>query len=154
ILLIDDDADWSRLLQLALEERGHVVRCLEGAERGLDVLRDDPRDVILLDNWMPGVSGLGFLQALQDHDLRIPVIFMTGDASSEPTIQAMTLGAFDYVVKPLDVDDLVREIEPLIAEALRSARSGPEAARGAAEADDQAAPVMRGTSKAMREVYK
>src|SRR5262249_44164276 len=99
ILLIDDDADVSRYLQLALEERGHLVEYHERAEHGPDTLAGGDFDLVLLDNKMPGMSGIDFLAALQQRGIRVPVILMTGHTTTDTTIQAMNLGAFDYVIK-------------------------------------------------------
>src|SRR5262249_23092229 len=113
ILLIDDDADLGRFLQLALEERGHFVEWLERADGTAQVL-GRKFDVVLLDNKMPGMSGMDLLARLQEHGLHLPVILMTGHSTTDTAIQAMNLGAFDYVVKPLDYDALLRELEALI----------------------------------------
>src|SRR5947209_462839 len=154
ILLIDDDADLTRFLQINLEQSGHRVTCLERAESGPDTLSGGDFDLVLLDNKMPGMSGIDFLAALQQRGLGIPVILMTGHATTNTAIQAMNLGAFDYIIKPLELADLVGELEPLIDKALELGR--PELVR----LPDQAAPgepanaVLLGNSKPMQEVYK
>src|SRR3989442_243129 len=134
ILLIDDDADLGRFLQLPLGQRGHQVECLERAESGPQVLSQGSFDVVLLDNKMPGMSGIEFLETLKQRGLGTPVILMTGHATTNTAIQAMNLGAFDYVIKPLELADLVGELEPLIDKALELGR--PELVR----LPDQAAP--------------
>ena len=78
ILLIDDDADLRSFLQGELEGQGHAVQCLERAEQGPGVLGGAPFDLVLLDNKMPGMSGIEFLEALQERALDVPVILMTG----------------------------------------------------------------------------
>jgi DNA-binding NtrC family response regulator len=155
ILLIDDDADLSHLLQAGLEERGHLVEWLERAEGGPAALAGGRFDVVLLDNRMPGLSGLDFLAALQQQGLRVPVILMTGHATTDTAIRAMNLGAFDYVVKPLDAGALLGELELLVGEALRLTRPAPPVqVRGDADAGDLAAPALLGTCRPMLEVYK
>jgi DNA-binding NtrC family response regulator len=156
ILLIDDDADFNRFLQLQLEQQGHRLKSLERAERGPEVLEREQFDLVLLDNKMPGMSGIEFLQALQRRELGIPVILMTGHATTNTAIQAMNLGAFDYVIKPVELDQLVEELEPLIAKALDIARPLKDAVRlpGAADDADSPASVLLGNSKPMQEVYK
>src|SRR5438105_4099599 len=106
ILLIDDDADLSHFLRCALEEHGHQVECLERAEHGPEVLARAPFDLVLLDNKMPGMSGIGFLEALQERGIDVPVILMTGYSTYDTAIRAMNLGAFDYVIKPDDLQSL------------------------------------------------
>jgi DNA-binding NtrC family response regulator len=155
ILLIDDDADLSRYLQLALEERGHLVEYQERAEHGPDILAGGEFDLVLLDNKMPGMSGIDFLATLQRRGIRVPVILMTGHTTTDTTIQAMNLGAFDYLIKPLDYDELFSELARLIGPALRMSRPGPDVqVQGDMEADDPSVPVLLGTSKPMLEVYK
>src|SRR5437899_1117487 len=156
ILLIDDDSDLSRFLQLDLKQRGHHVQCLERAERGPEILGQEEFDLVLLDNKMPGMSGIEFLAALQQRGLVVPVILMTGHATTNTAIQAMNLGAFDYVVKPLELGQLVDELEPLIAKALEIARPLKERVRlpGETAPGDTSAAVLLGNSKPMQEVYK
>ncbi len=124
ILLIDDDADLSRFLLLSLEQQGHRVACLERAERGPEILGQQAFDLVLLDNKMPGMSGIEFLAALQRRGLGVPVILMTGHATTDTAIQAMNLGAFDYVIKPLELDQLVDELGPLPAFGRRKEEGG------------------------------
>src|SRR5438128_6962270 len=155
ILLIDDDPDCVRYLQLDLEEHGHGVKCLERAEQGPAVLENGDFDLVLLDNKMPGMSGIDFLAALQRRGLGIPVILMTGHATTNTAIQAMNLGAFDYVIKPLELDQLVAELEPLVAKALELARPLKEAVRLPGEAaGDAGGSLLVGNCKPMQEVYK
>jgi DNA-binding NtrC family response regulator len=156
ILLIDDDTDFNRFLQLHLEQQGHQVKCLERAQQGPDVLGREDFDLVLLDNKMPGMSGIEFLAALHQRDLGVPVILMTGHATTNTAIKAMNLGAFDYVIKPLNLDQLVDELEPLIANALEMARPLKDAVRlpGEADAAEASASFLLGNSKPMQEVYK
>src|SRR5262245_54842841 len=118
ILVIDDDADLSRSLQDQLEAHGHQVECLERAEQAPELLVTTDFDLVLLDNMMPGMSGLEFLQALQERRLRIPVILMTGHTTTDTAIQAINLGAFDYVIKPANYDLLFHDLRGPIEEAL------------------------------------
>jgi DNA-binding NtrC family response regulator len=156
ILLIDDDADLTSYLHMELQQQGHQVQCLDCAERGPEILAKGHFEVVLLDNKMPGMSGIDFLAALQQHGLGIPVILMTGHGTTDTVIQAMNLGAFDYVVKPLEFDKLIEELEPLIDKAVEITRSAKESVRlpGEETADSGAGAVLLGKSKPMQEVYK
>jgi len=117
ILLIDDNSDLSDFLRDSLERNGYQVDCLETAQGALEPLSRSDYAVVLLDNRLPGMSGIEFLAALEQREISVPVILMTGDPTSDTAIAAMNLGAFDYVVKPLEYEDLVRELEPLVAKA-------------------------------------
>src|SRR5438132_11442575 len=150
ILLIDDDADLTRFLQINLEQSGHRVTCLERAESGPDTLAGGDFDLVLLDNKMPGMSGIDFLAALQQRGLGIPVILMTGHATTNTAIQAMNLGAFDYVVKPLELDQLVAELEPLLAKALEMSAPLHECVRLPDESSPGMLPHLRSWATASR----
>src|SRR5262245_18910651 len=106
ILLIDDDSALSGFLRTSLEADGHEVEYLESAAGGLPVVAEADYDVVLLENRMPGLSGIELLAGLHERWISVPVILMTGDPTSDTAIAAMNLGAFDYVVKPLELDDL------------------------------------------------
>jgi two-component system NtrC family response regulator/two-component system nitrogen regulation response regulator GlnG len=152
ILLIDDDTDLADLLRESLEAAGHCVTYLEGAERGLDLLTEQLFGVVLLDNRMPGMSGIEFLAAMRDRDIRVPVILMTGWADSDTAIQAVKLGAFDYIEKPRDRGKLFAELVPLIDKALQIALPPPRVVTpGEAGADEAPRPLMLGNSRAWKE---
>jgi DNA-binding NtrC family response regulator len=152
ILLIDDDADLGHFLRGELEEHGHQVEWLERAEHGPEVLARTASDLVLLDNKMPGMTGIEFLEALQQRGLGVPVILMTGYATADTAIQAMNLGAFNYVIKPADFQALVGELRPLIAEALELARPVEEVRLPVEALPD--GPLLVGKSRPMVEVYK
>ena len=110
ILIIDDDVEFSSFLRASLEKDGAGVDCLDAASGAPELLSQADYDVVLLDNRMPGLSGIEFLAALKQRDLSVPVILMTGDPTSETAIQAMNLGAFDYVVKPLNTQLMAKAL--------------------------------------------
>jgi len=155
ILLIDDDADLCHFLREELESRGHHVECLDRGESGPKLLAEGEFDLVLLDNKMPGLSGIDFLAAMQERGIHVPVILMTGFATTDTAIQAMNLGAFDYVIKPMEFGALFRELEPLILEALEIARPVKEVRLPAEVSHDGAmGPMLVGKSRVMVEVYK
>jgi two-component system response regulator AtoC len=151
ILLIDDDADLGHFLQQELQRQGYQVKCLERAEQGPKVLAGEPFDLVLLDNKMPGMSGIDFLGALQQGRLEVPVILMTGHATTDTAMEAMNLGAFDYVIKPMDFQSLLEELRPLIATALEIIQPVKEVQL---PPDPDAGPVLVGRNKLMVEVAK
>jgi DNA-binding NtrC family response regulator len=153
ILLIDDDPDLSDFLRRYLEEGGHRVECLDRAERGPGLLDTGDFDLVLLDNKMPGMSGIDFLQARNERAADVPVILMTGYSTTDTAIQAVDLGAFDYVIKPDDFQSLCQELGPLIAAALRGPQPAREV-RGATETATADSPMLVGKSKPMLAVYR
>lgn len=155
ILLIDDDRELSEALRAALVEQQHEVDCLDAAERAMEVLAGGDYDAVLLDNRLPRLSGIEFLAALEQEEISVPVILMTGDPTSDTAIQAMNLGAFDYVVKPLDLDELAGELETLIAKAESIVRLTREPVRMPGDqAGDGDGPALLGNSRPMQDVYK
>lgn len=154
ILLIDDDPEFSRFVRISLEKQGHDVDCLENARGAPEVLSQAGYAVVLLDNRMPGLSGIEFLAALEQREISVPVILMTGDPTSDTAIQAMNLGAFDYVVKPLEIEDLVHELEPLIAQAEKIVQCTKEHVRLPGDTAPGERLELLGKSRPMQEVYK
>jgi two-component system response regulator AtoC len=155
ILLIDDDSDLTAFLRDELEESGHTVDCLDRAEHGPDLLTATPFDVVLLDNRMPGMTGIQFLQALQSRGIEVPVILMTGYSDAETTIQAMNLGAFDYVTKPATYQELAGELDPLIREAVGTRRAADvEVVPGSRPRSADGLTLVVGRNRAMVDVCK
>lgn len=107
VLVIDDDRSVRHLVSSGLT--GHYdfeVVCAEDGDAGLCLLRDVKPSVCLLDVYLPQYHGLELFRKIRAIDGKIPVIFITGDTSSETAIEAMRAGAFDYVAKPLNLHQL------------------------------------------------
>ncbi len=105
VLLIDDDPRVRASLKMVLEPLYDILQAGDGPE-GLDMFRKDEPDLILLDVILPGTDGLAVLQALRLENKMIPVIMLTGTKSVKTAVDAMKLGAADYLSKPFDVDEL------------------------------------------------
>jgi two-component system nitrogen regulation response regulator GlnG len=153
ILLIDDDRVFGDFLKSALSANGHRVDRLESATGAPEILSQADYDLVLLDNRMPGLTGIEFLAALEGRGISVPVVLMTGDPTSDTAIQAMNLGAFDYVVKPLELDVLIDELEPLIAKAENIVRLTKQHVRLPGQLDGDG-PLLLGNSRPMQDVYK
>jgi two-component system response regulator AtoC len=152
ILLIDDDpALIPKQVRLAFPAPTHRVEVAGTGSEGLGLVRAGPPDVILLDLRLPDQSGLEIYQAIRGIDGRIPVIFITLARSAAAAIEAMRHGAYDYLFKPLELQQLRRVVD----EALDVGRRmrGPAAVAETLPDPDFAGAIV-GTSPAMREVYK
>ena len=101
-----------------VKDMGFRVLSAHSAEEGLTVFTTEQPAVVILDVGLPDQSGLQVFQRLQQIDARVPVIFITGAGTTATAIDAMSLGAFDYVLKPLDFKALIA----LIGRALDVAR--------------------------------
>lgn len=111
ILLVDDEAAFIEPLMKRLMKRGLTAAGCNSGEEALRHLAGEPVDVVVLDVKMPGLGGIETLRLIKrDHPL-VEVIMMTGHASVEVAIEGMELGAFDYLMKPTDFDDLLFKIQ-------------------------------------------
>jgi DNA-binding NtrC family response regulator len=106
VLIADDEKNFRNLLTRELERRGHQVAQAENGRRALDLLREQPADVILLDLNMPELGGIEFLRALQERPDLPEVIVLTGYATVPTALEAMRLGAYDYLTKPCKIEKL------------------------------------------------
>ncbi|UCD70987.1 MAG: response regulator [Syntrophobacterales bacterium] len=102
VLLIEDDLSHAELIKRELKRAGSgskdVVHATSG-ERGLEVLKEKPFDLVLLDYSLPAMDGLDVLKTMREMDLDIPVVMITGHGSEKVAAQAMRLGAHDYILK-------------------------------------------------------
>ena len=155
ILLIDDDSAFSESLCLQLQKLEHHVRLLDSAEEGLRLLsiEDHGMDLVLVDNKMPRMSGLEFLEALFGRDVLVPVILMTSAHHDQTVIQALKIGAFAYVIKPLVDEEIMEELGTAILEAMEITRR-PKAVQlpDQDDKDDEDSSLIVGRSKAMIQV--
>jgi DNA-binding NtrC family response regulator len=149
ILLIDDDDDLTAFLRRELAHARHAVTCLDRADPAPGLLARAAFDVVLLDNKMPGMSGIDFLKLR----IAVPVILMTGFADSDTAIRAINLGAFEYVVKPSDFQSLVAELLRVISRAVAIKPPREVHVPGQSPAATGDGPKLVGNSKAMQEVY-
>jgi DNA-binding NtrC family response regulator len=111
ILIIDDEMEFGSTLAERLELRGFTAKAVSCAEEAIAVLSSQWQpQVVLLDLMMPGIDGLATLDLIKRHDPRIQVIILTGHGSTESGIIGMQRGLFDYLMKPVDIGELVSKI--------------------------------------------
>ena len=106
VLVVDDDPDIRGLLADALAQWGYeIVPAADGVE-AVALVQHRLFDAALVDIWMPGMDGLQLLEQIKHHDPTIEVVMMTGDPMVTTAVQALKSGAYDYLVKPLNLDEL------------------------------------------------
>ncbi len=110
ILVVEDEAKMRRLLELQLGEEGFVMHFAADAEMGLQLLVREKPDLVVTDLRLPGMSGLEFLQAVKRTNAALPVVVMTAYGTVESAVEAMKIGASNYVTKPFSLDELVMVI--------------------------------------------
>jgi DNA-binding NtrC family response regulator len=106
ILIVDDEESVRESLTLWFTEDGYRVDCAENAKQALSILESDVFDIILTDLKMPGMDGLDLLQRIKTLNKDSIIIVMTAFATVDTAVKALKEGAFDYVTKPFDPDDL------------------------------------------------
>lgn len=159
ILVIDDEPGICRALERFFKEQGNEVRTSSRAETGLTLAEAYEPDVVLLDVRLPGMNGLTALRRLRRADPTLPVIVITAYGTMETAVEAVRHGAWDYVLKPLEL----AEIAEVVARAAESRKQAREVVIGAAAAPS--APPERparspdfvplvGRTRAMQEVFK
>lgn len=111
VLIIDDDRTVLEMVRHCLAKLEVKVITGSSADEAVQLVRQHKPDVVLLDILMPGMSGLQVFTQIHELDRRLPVIFVTADVGSETAIEAMQLGAYDYVAKPLDLPKLTALVE-------------------------------------------
>jgi two-component system, OmpR family, response regulator CpxR len=110
VLLIDDEPQFVEVLAERLEARGFIVQTALTGDEGLAKLQEQEADVAILDVQMPGRDGVETLREIKRIKPLIEVIMLTGHATIESGIQGLKLGAYDYLMKPTDTEDLVAKI--------------------------------------------
>jgi len=109
--MVDDEADFLETLIKRLKKRGLEVSGVKNGQEALKVLHERSFDVVILDVKMPGMDGIEVLRHIKEEFPNVEVIMLTGHANVEVAIQGMELGAFDYLMKPMDIDELVFKVE-------------------------------------------
>ncbi len=111
ILVVDDDPAVSRAVQRVLAARGYNVVAVANGQAAIEALWHGRFALVLSDIQMPGMSGVDLLSIVRAYDLDVPVILMTGDPTLETAMEAVSLGAMQYLVKPIDNDVLLKAVQ-------------------------------------------
>jgi two-component system, OmpR family, response regulator len=111
VLVVDDEDDFRNTLIKRLETRKVPVTGAAGGDEALSLLKEQDFDVVVLDVKMPGKDGIEILQEMKKLKPHIEIILLTGHASVESGIQGMRLGAFDYIIKPTPLDELLDKMQ-------------------------------------------
>ncbi|MBA1334066.1 MAG: hypothetical protein HPY66_1550 [Firmicutes bacterium] len=121
ILMVDDDQNFLDVYSKILRRSKYMVECCTDADRGMKLLQESDIDLVVTDMVMPGMNGLEFITRIKELCPLIPVIVITGQGTIENAVEAMKIGAFSYLVKPVNIDELLLETSKA-AEFLRICR--------------------------------
>jgi two-component system, OmpR family, response regulator len=111
VLIVDDEDDFRETLSLRLRNRKFIVDVAQSGEKALELLSNQDFDVIILDVLMPGMDGLACLKEIKKMKPLVEVILLTGREEVESGIEGMRMGAFEYLEKPLPLDELLEKME-------------------------------------------
>ena len=153
ILVVDDEPNIRRVLEAVLSKEGHKVRTTENGAKGQEVLANDSSiDVLITDLIMPGMNGAELLQAAKQINPRLAVLMITAHGTIKSAVDAMKLGALDYITKPFDLDEIKQVVRnALDRRTLDETRPSAAASRGSnvVRCND-----MIGAAPSMLEVFK
>lgn len=116
LLIVEDEAKLAEYLRKGLSEEGYVVEVATNGVDGLHMATEGAHDLIVLDNMLPGIDGIGLLAALR-RSKQTPVIMLTARQRVEDRVRGLKAGADDYLVKPFAFSELVARIEVLLRRA-------------------------------------
>ena len=111
VLIVDDEADYLETLVKRMRKRNVDITGVHSGEEALDWLAQNVIDVVVLDVKMPGMDGIQALREIKKQYPLVEVIRLTGHANVEVAIAGMELGAFDYLMKPMEIDELLYKIQ-------------------------------------------
>ena len=148
VLIVDDEPNLRKILAAQLSRDGYDVMTAEDGEQGLEMLREHHIDLVVTDLKMPKVDGMTLLREALREDPDLPVVMITAHGTVDTAVEALKTGAFDYLTKPFDKD----EVRQIVAKALKTRQLAGEEAT-----TSQAAPSARfgiiGMSPELTEVY-
>jgi two-component system, NtrC family, response regulator PilR len=151
VLVVDDEQSMRDLLAIMLRQTGYEVAVADGGETAIERLKAETFDLVVTDLRMRKIDGLTVLKAAKEHSPRTVVLVVTAYASTETAVEAMKLGAYDYVTKPFKVD----EIKLVIQKALEKKVLSTENARLRSELrSERRERQLVGNSTAMQQVYE
>ncbi|RJQ45275.1 MAG: response regulator [Gaiellales bacterium] len=116
ILLVDDELDFAETLAERLRLRSFDVNVVSRAEEALNTIDAGWKpDVVLLDLKMPGMDGMDALIEIRSREPDVETIMLTGHGAASSSIEGMKRGAFDYMMKPVDIGELIEKVEQAVA---------------------------------------
>ncbi|MGE0822382.1 MAG: sigma-54-dependent transcriptional regulator [Candidatus Binatia bacterium] len=150
ILIVDDDTVSCQLFAKVLTAEGYTVEWVTNGEEALSRATAHPYNVLLVDVRLPGMTGLAVTRAVHQQCPQVAVIVMTGFGSMETAVEAIRDGAFDYISKPMNLD----ELKQTVARAVGHEAQGPAGQGNPSRPESEPAGTIIGRSSAMVEVYK
>ena len=158
ILIVEDDITYGMMLKTWLGKKGFQVASVSSIARAQKHLGTEGADLILSDLRLPDKDGIDLLKWLGEQGLSIPLIMMTSYADIQSAVQAMKLGASDYVAKPVNPDELLKKISEAVKQPAASPRQAPSSGKGESTHQKNAgntpsSDYLEGESDAAKQLY-
>ena len=151
VLIVDDDAGVVFACRRTFEKEGYRTLSASDGREGMEVIRQERPDLVFMDITMPRLDGLSALKEIKDAGLDVPVVIITGFGTMQTAIHAVQLGAYEYITKPLDVE----QVRTVARRALEMQRLKSEVYNLQARLNEGIEEgVLVGDAQAMQEVYK
>ncbi len=149
VLIVDDEPNLRKILSAQLSRDGYDVLTAEDGEQGLQILKEHHIDLVVTDLKMPKVDGMSLMREALREDPELPIVMITAHGTVDTAVEALKLGAFDYLTKPFDKD----EVRQIVAKALKVRQlAGAEATRSTAEAAETRFGII-GNSSGLTDLY-
>src|SRR5215211_5934677 len=129
VLVVDDEPNLRKILAAQLSRDGYDVLVAEDGEQGLSLLRENHIDLVVTDLKMPKVDGMTLLREAVKENPDLPVVMITAHGTVDTAVEALKLGAFDYLTKPFDKD----EVRQIVGKALKTRELAGEEPSAAGE---------------------
>ena len=153
ILIVEDDTTFAVMLQTWLSKKGFRITAVSGVGAARRTLQDEPVDLTLCDLRLPDGEGIDLLEWLNARRQAVPVIVMTSYAAIPSAVQAMKLGAKDYVAKPVNPEDLLQKINEALGAADTAANPAKPVAKLSGSGGTEETSFLEGQSEAARQLY-
>jgi len=124
ILVVDDEREIRRCLELSLEEKGYTVLAAESGEKALDLLKQSPADVAIVDLLLPGMDGIELTKSIRQRST-LPIIILSAIGDDKKKVEALETGADDYVTKPFSIEEVVARIRSVLRRVVGSKDVNP-----------------------------
>ncbi|UCH91421.1 MAG: response regulator transcription factor [Nitrospirota bacterium] len=134
ILVVDDEREIRRCLELSLEEKGYTVLAAESGEKALDLLKQSPADVAIVDLLLPGIDGIELTKSIRQQST-LPIIILSAIGDDKKKVEALETGADDYVTKPFSIEEVVARIRSVLRRVVGAKDVNPILSYGALVVD-------------------
>ena len=114
ILIVDDDPNITKSLRVILQKEGFITRVVSSGEKAIEEVKKDSPDLILLDLVMPGLGGIEALKCIKTFEQEAIIVIITGHPSFESAAEAIRCGAYDYIIKPYNIDEVLFTVKRAI----------------------------------------